>query len=209
MRLNTIKIVFCALLAAILIASGCDKSKSTGGQDSGTGPDAATQNDGTTGTDGTTGSDGTAGQDGGGQSDGAIIGDGGTGDLVITIGNIVHWANCMPSVPPDPWHLSFDLTYDNTAGSSPVTVDIVHTDMVFNPPNGPVLDINVDPTTSGLVGAGAQVTVNHSKTSSNNDIPNDCGLCPQGNQLQIEVTVDVGGQLAVITSEMLAVQCAH
>lgn len=227
MRLNTIDptrrlstIALGALLVAMVVASGCDKSKSTGGQDSGTGPDAATQNDGATGTDGTPGQDG-AGQpdaathpdggeqpDGGGQTDGAIIGDGGTGDLVISFDNIIHWANCMPIVPPDPWHLSFDLIYDNTAGSSPVTVNIVHTDMVFNPPNGPVLDINVNPTTSGVVAAGASVTVNHNKTSSNNDIQNDCGLCPQGNQLQIEVTVNVGGQLAVVTSQIYAVQCA-
>ena len=117
------------------------------------------------------------------------------------------WGNCMPMVPPDPWNGSFDLVYDNTAGSAPISATVVAVRMVFQTTGNPTVDITVTPTNVGPVAAGSSATITHTKTGSTNDIAGDCNYC--GGTVVYTVTVDVGGQQVVVTSPAQQLSCAY
>jgi hypothetical protein len=138
--------------------------------------------------------------------DGALP-DAGGGDLALSLGTIQMWANCMPMVPPDPWHLEFDVTYDNNAGATAATAVVTSVKVLFSGGSNPSLDMTVTPTVVGPVAAGASTTVTHTKTASSPDLPNDCGLC--GSQATLEVRVDLGGTEVLLTSSPFQPMCAY
>jgi len=138
--------------------------------------------------------------------DGALP-DAGGGELVLTLGTIQMWANCMPMVPPDPWHLELDVTYDNSAGVTAATAVVTSVTVIFSGGSNPSLDMTVTPTVVGPVAAGASTTVTHTKTASSPDLPNDCGLC--GSQATLEVRVDLGGTEVLLTSSPFQPTCAY
>jgi hypothetical protein len=204
---------------ALALTVGCDSNKAANTPDSGMSPDASTQADAATNPDAGGQGDAGPGMDGGGDPDATVGPDGGTGpdagpgpdagsgDLTVTWVTGDLWANCMPMVPPDPWHASYDLLYDNTAGTSPASATVVSTRLVFQVATNPTLNLTVAPTAVGPVAAGTSTTVTHTKTGSTNDLPNDCGYC--GTPAVFEITVDVGGQQRLITSPPLNPMCAY
>lgn len=130
------------------------------------------------------------------------------GAVVVTFAPIIDWnayASCMPIVPPDPWQIMFGLIYDNTQGAAAATVEILAAELVLGSP-GTVIAIAVDPATSGTIPAGESITVVHTKIASLNDIPDDCAFC--NGTATIAVTVDIGGQATVVTSQPFLVMCA-
>jgi hypothetical protein len=132
--------------------------------------------------------------------------DAGGGDLTLSMSNVQMWANCMPIVPADPWHLDFDITYDNSAGTTPATAVVTSVTALFSAAGNPTLDITVTPTTVGPVAAGASSTVTHTKTASTPDLTNDCGLC--GSDVTLEVRVDIGGSEVLLTHGPFQPVCA-
>ncbi len=210
------------LLAALLVI-GCD-SNTAGGTDAATQTDAGTNPDASIQADANTQSDAAPQSDASPQPDSAVGDaavdpdsavtpdaghgpDGGSGDLVITWSSASMWANCMPMVPPDPWNGTIDLTYDNTAGSTPAHATVLGARMIFQVTGSPAINITVNPTAVGPIAAGTSATRTHTKTGSTNDLPGDCGYC--SNTVVFEVTLNVGGQQVLVTSPAQAVNCAY
>lgn len=216
MRAHRHHLLLLGALAAVL-ASGCDNDKAGGTHDSGTSPDAVVQLDASTQPDAAAQADGSTDPDGAAPDaapdpDGAVGPDGGPdagggGDLVISWSSVTMWGNCMPMVPPDPWNGSFDLIYDNTAGSAPANATVLSVKMVFQVATNPTLDITVTPVTAGPIPAGTSATITHTKTGSTNDLVGDCGFC--GGTVVYQITLNVGGQPQVVTSPPQPVTCAY
>ena len=201
-----------------LLALGCGSNNVGNSADAAANPDAATNADAATNLDAATDNDAAPQPDATAQPDSAVDpdaappdsgtgSDAGAGDLVINWSSVSIWGNCMPMVPPDPWNGSFDLVYDNTAGSAPISATVLAVRMAFAAVGNPTLDITVTPTNVGPVAAGASATITHTKTGSTNDIAGDCGHC--GTTVVYTITLDVGGQQVLVTSPAQQVNCAY
>lgn len=129
---------------------------------------------------------------------------GGSVDPTVTILSVNIFANCQPIVPPDPWSLQIEVTYDNSASGTAAELDIITAEIRFDPPVGPVLSVVLDPPSSGVVPAGTSSTLLHTKIGSVNDI-DDCAQC--GLTARVRLTLDTGSGILEVESSDLSVPC--
>src|SRR6185503_13974167 len=169
------------LLSATLILAACGGGGTTGSGGSGGGATTGTGGSGgaTTGTGGSGGGATT----GTGGSGGATTGTGGSGGsgqvgLVPTVKSMDFFINCMPIVPADSVHGSFDATYDNTTGATPASATIKTARLLFNGSAADTWTFTVTPDQSGPVAAGMSATASHTKDAASGSGPKPpCGFC--------------------------------
>ncbi len=161
----------------------------TGGSDTG----AADSSGGDAGM-GDTGT-GDSGTGDGSTSDGAS--DASTAALVISEVSVGAWANCMPSVPPDPLRFFIELSYDNTAGSSEATAIITSAHLTFDDPGASATDIDFD-VEMVTVAAGATAMQMHHKTASS-PVLDSCSICAGERLVSYELTLSVGGATQAVS----------
>jgi hypothetical protein len=186
------------LLPSLALVSACGGSSQSddGGSGGATG--------GHSGTGGASG--GTGGASGG--TGGAAGSGGGTSNLGVEIVSTQLGVDCMPMVGTDPINGTFDVKYDNSAGSTPDQATITSATAHISK-NGTTLDwtFAVTPTSSGFVFAGATGTVTHTKTpgsGSGTGLP--CDFCGGELTLGIEYTTSSGSGSA--SSAPSSVMCA-
>lgn len=122
-------------------------------------------------------------------------GSGTPSDITPTINAVSLTGSCMPGVPEDPIIGGVDVTYDN-AGETPgvltvtsATLELTGIDAML------VFTFDLDPSSSGMVGAFGSVGVPHAKVAGsgmgNGEPP--CGYCDAPGTVTINWTDDVGG----------------
>ncbi|NUP12514.1 MAG: hypothetical protein HOW73_41240 [Polyangiaceae bacterium] len=134
---------------------------------------------------------------GGGSNDGGAGGDfpttssanGGAdpgGSLDARVVEVKFFADCMPEVGPDPISGSVFIEYRND-GTKPASLDIVSADIVFaNPMEGWVFPISLSPTSSGAVGGGSTISLEHAKVATPGDSSFVCSLCGQSGTFSVD-----------------------
>ena len=128
---------------------------------------------------------------------------GGEPALTVSLSDVGVGMNCMPDIPNDPVAVMFMAHYDNTAGTAAGEANIVAARGLFGgPPKSLTWSFAVDPTASGLVPAGKQVNVSHSKVAgsgSGGDLP--CSFCGVPALLELDVVVDGSTELVTASTE--------
>jgi cysteine-rich repeat protein len=131
----------------------------------------------------------------------------GSSALNITLGsNAEITGNCQTPISPDPWNVSFEATYDNSAGIGADTANIIDFQVLFT---WGKMHANVWPNGSGVVNPGTSIDVVHNKIGNTGTFTGVVGCdfsC--GDTAIIQVTYDVAGTTVVETSPTLTVNCA-
>jgi hypothetical protein len=158
------------VLSLALVTAACGEDGEGGGGTAGSGGGTAGSGGGTAGSGGGTGG-ADAGVGGGGTGGSATGGSGGSTDagaakLVPTITGTQLYVNCMPIVGPDPINGSFQVKYDNTAGTAAGQTNISSVTLALTKgPSSLDWTFEVTPPGSGTVGAGQTAVAQHTKTA--------------------------------------------
>jgi hypothetical protein len=122
-------------------------------------------------------------------------------DAVITLSDVTVYANCMPSVPPDPINAFWTANVTGATGSAATLASA--TLSVTGPPSfTQTLTVDV-PTISLSGGSGSQ---EQRKTGADRDPPGTCGMLCDSNYT-LELTYMVDGA-SVVVSESGTLTCA-
>ena len=102
---------------------------------------------------------------------------GGSAEMSAIITDVLLYANCMPVVGPDPVAGSVFVSYPN-AGTIPGHLDVKTASLLFaNPMEAWSFPLAFDPVSSGQVGAGDSLVVEHTKIPNVGDSSFICQLC--------------------------------
>ncbi len=208
------------LLGVMLVQASCDNHSPGGadpdaaiGQDAAAQPDAVAQQDTAVALD-------AAPVDAGGDPDSAVIEDGSTPDtgtldagpvgMTVSLSTVTtFFLNCGLPTPPDPLHVNFDLTYDNTAGTTPANATIVSSRMNLQGACNVIWSFTVAPLSVGPVGAGASLPQSHTKVAnSGTGSAPLCSCCGSSSTGVLELTIDIDGQQVQLTSAAMSFLCA-
>jgi hypothetical protein len=137
-------------------------------------------------------------------------GSGTPSDITPDITTVTLSGSCKPEVPADPVFGSIDVTYDN-AGETFGELTITDARLEFTGIDSTlVFTFDLDPPTSGMVGAFSSMGVPHTKvvdSGMGNGADNPCGFCSGPATLTVTWVDDVGGT-AEDTYEIASFPCA-
>ncbi|MBL9025473.1 MAG: hypothetical protein JNL21_24975 [Myxococcales bacterium] len=86
-------------------------------------------------------------------------------------------ANCMPKIGPDPILGSIVVRYTNQGNAAGSLVIADAQILIANPMEGWAFPLELSPTSSGTIAAGAVVDVEHAKVTTPGDASFICSLC--------------------------------
>jgi hypothetical protein len=136
----------------------------------------------------------------------------GSPDLKLSLANVEVGIGCMPEIPPDPVYARFDLTYDNSTGTAPIDAALLDPTVVLGSyPDELGWTFAVEPPSSGLVPAGAIVTVTHEKVAgsgSGGGTVGPCSYCGAASGF-FSVNVDLGPSWVNIGQGTGPIECAY
>ena len=147
----------------------------------------------------------------GGMAGGAGVGGtGGGGMLVPSILSHSFSVNCMPVIDPDPVSGSFDAHYDNGGGAMAASAQVIGVRLNFvDGSDSLTWFVDVAPTGSGLIGAGATDTATHLKQLASGTgvgTGEPCDYCP--GTMALQVTWQVGTSMVVDNTLSIPTDCA-